>query len=69
VYEACCVDDLTLSDPAQFSSLVVREAQCSGEKLCLREFSPRVIFDRQVASEQLTRDRRLVIGDRVAGAW
>ena len=45
-YEACCVNGLTLSDPAQFSSLVISEAQCSGEELSLREFSPKVIFDR-----------------------
>ena len=46
VYEACCVDGLSLSDPAQFSSLVVREAPCSGEELRLRELSPRVILDK-----------------------
>jgi NAD(P)-dependent dehydrogenase (short-subunit alcohol dehydrogenase family) len=45
-YEVCCVDCLLLRDPTQFSSLVVREEPCSGEELCLRELSPRVIFDR-----------------------
>jgi hypothetical protein len=46
VSEVFCVDDLCLSDPAQFSSLIVREAQCPGEELRLREPGPRVILDR-----------------------
>ena len=58
MYEAGCVDGLSLSDPAQFSSLIVREAPCPGKELRLRELSPRVIFDRYVANEELRRDRR-----------
>ena len=35
-----------LNDPMQFTSLVVRQAPCSGEKLRLREPGPSVVFAR-----------------------
>ena len=57
-----------LNDPMQFTSLVVRQAPCSGEKLRLREPGPNVVFGRWVGSEKLRRDGGFVIGDGVAGA-
>jgi hypothetical protein len=57
-----------LNDPIHFTSLVVRQAPCFGEKFRLREPSPSVVFGRLVGSEKLTRDGGLVIGDGVASA-